>query len=318
MASIILIMTLQQLEYVIALDNHRNYVKAAKSCYVTQPTLSMMVKKLEDEIGVSIFDRNKKPLQPTKTGVEIISKARQILREVNYLKAYVNKETENIEGEYTIGIIPTVAPYLLPLFITAFTNRYPRTYLNIKEMQTDQIIDGLNKGTIELGIAATPLETSSLREIPIYNEPFLLYDKPNDSKTNASKNINPSQLDINDIILMDEGHCFRDQALALCGNKKARKHKFPFEYKSGSIEAIKNLVDKGMGKTLVPELSVLGETNRKNITRFKSPEPVRVISLIVHKSFTKEALIEALHGIISSAVPDRFTKKQKFKRVKWR
>ncbi|MFM2307009.1 MAG: hypothetical protein RLZZ367_1678, partial [Bacteroidota bacterium] len=126
-------MTLQQLEYIIALDNYRNYVKAAESCYVTQPTLSMMVKKLEDEIGVTIFDRNKKPLEPTKTGSEIISKARQILREVNYLKAYVQDETEDIEGEYTIGIIPTIAPYLLPLFIEGFTGTYPKTYLKIIE-----------------------------------------------------------------------------------------------------------------------------------------------------------------------------------------
>lgn len=311
-------MTLQQLEYVIALDNYRNYVKAAESCYVTQPTLSMMVKKLEEEIGVTIFDRNKKPLLPTKTGLEIINKARQILREVNSLKAYVSSETEEIKGQYTIGIIPTVAPYLLPLFIKRFTLSYPNTYLKIKELQTEQICDGLNKGTIDVGIAATPLEISFVREIPVYNEPFLLYDKLGEQSTTQQKGLTPAQLDINDLILMDEGHCFRDQALALCGNSKGRKHKFPFEYKSGSIEALKSLVDKGIGKTLVPELSVLNETGKKNITRFKAPEPVREISLVVHKNFTKEALIEALHAAIIKSVPERFTKKQKVKKVRWR
>lgn len=311
-------MTLQQLEYIIALDNYRNYVKAAESCYVTQPTLSMMVKKLEDEIGVTIFDRNKKPLEPTKTGSEIISKARQILREVNYLKAYVQDETDDIEGEYTIGIIPTIAPYLLPLFIEGFTGTYPKTYLKIIEMQTEQISENLNKGILDIGIAATPLEISYLREIPLYNEPFLLYDKPGKAGGGAAKLITPAQLDANDIILMDEGHCFRDQALALCGGKKGKKNRLHFEYKSGSIEAIKNLVDKGMGRTLVPELSVMGEANNENIHRFKSPEPAREISLLVHKSFTKEALIEALHKSILKAIPERLTNRHKFKRIQWR
>jgi LysR family hydrogen peroxide-inducible transcriptional activator len=308
-------MTLQQLEYIIALDNYRNYVKAAESCYVTQPTLSMMVKKLEDEIGVSIFDRDTKPLQPTNTGAEIIDKARQILREVNSLKAYIRDETEDIKGEFTIGIIPTVAPYLLPLFISKFTQLYPSTYLKIKEMQTEQIGDNLAKGLIDVGIAATPLHIPYLREIPVYNEPFLLYEQPNQPFAGNTKTLNPAQLNINDIILLDEGHCFREQALAICGGKKNKKHKLHFEYKSGSIEALKNLVDKGLGKTLVPELSVLGEMNRNNISRFKSPEPVREVSLVIHKSFTREALLEALHKVIAAAVPDRFVKKHKVKRI---
>lgn len=311
-------MTLQQLEYIIALDNYRNYVKAAESCFVTQPTLSMMVKKLEDEIGVVIFDRNKKPLEPTPTGNEIINKARQILREVNYLKAYVQNETEDIEGEYTIGIIPTIAPYLLPLFIEGFTKAHPKTYLKIIEMQTEQISENLNKGLIDIGIAATPLEVSYLREIPLYNEPFLLYDKPVTTNSDAPRLLTPAQLDAGDIILMDEGHCFRDQALALCGSKKGRKNRLHFEYKSGSIEAIKNLVDKGLGKTLVPELSVMRPADQQHITRFKAPEPAREISLIVHKSFTKEALIEALHKSILKTIPERLTNRHRFKRIQWR
>lgn len=310
-------MTLQQLEYIVALDTYRNYVKAAKSCHVTQPTLSMMVKKLEEETGVSLFDRNTKPLQPTKAGQEIVAKARQILREVENLKSFVQHEVDDIRGEYTVGIIPTVAPYLVPLFIDGFTGLYPHTYLHIREMQTEQIIEQLKKGLIDIGIAATPLDVNQLREVPLYNEPFLLYEKTGGQPTPAHKTVSPAQLNADEIILMEEGHCFREQALALCGGKKNRKHKFLFEYKSGSIEALKNLVDQGVGKTLVPELSVLGETGRKNISRFKAPEPVREISLLVHTGFTKEALIEALHSAILKAVPERFTKKQKVKRVRW-
>ncbi|HRG91189.1 MAG TPA: LysR substrate-binding domain-containing protein, partial [Chitinophagales bacterium] len=187
----------------------------------------------------------------------------------------------------------------------------------IIEMQTEQINENLNKGIIDIGIAATPLEISYLREIPLYNEPFLLYQTPDD-KSSIGKLLTPAQLDANDIILMDEGHCFRDQALALCGSKKGRKNRLHFEYKSGSIEAIKNLVDKGLGKTLVPELSVMRTADQQHITRFKAPEPAREISLIVHKSFTKEALIEALHKSILKAIPERLTNRHKFKRIQWR
>ncbi len=309
-------MTLQQLEYIIALDNHRHFVKAAESCYVTQPTLTMLIQKLEAEIGVKIFDRNSKPLQPTPVGEQILSKARQILREVNYLKAFVSDEIESLEGEFTIGIIPTLAPYLLPLFIAQFVKTHPKTKLKIKELQTEHIIAGINKGTIDLGLVVTPLSVSSIRELPLFNEPFLLY-LPENHNLNNHKEIKQSDLDSSEMLLMEEGHCFREQTLAICHNNKKKKTK-GFEYESGSIEAMKELVKQGMGYTLVPELSVKKEERSKNVKRFKSPEPIREISIIVHTSFTKEALIEHLHESIVNAVPEQFKKMRKFKRIKWR
>jgi len=168
-------MTIQQLEYVVALDNYRHFVTAASRCYVTQPTLTMQVKKLEDEIGFLIFDRTKLPLKPTKSGINFIEKSKSIIREVRQLKEMVSNDKEAIEGEFTLAIIPTIAPYLLPEFIKLFTKKYPKTVLSIKELQTHVIVKQINNDQLDLGILATPLLESSIREIPVYYEPFVLY-----------------------------------------------------------------------------------------------------------------------------------------------
>ena len=156
-------MTIQQLEYVVALDTHRHFVQAADHCFVTQPTLTMQVQKLEQEIGITLFDRSKKPLEPTKAGAPIIAKIRSILLEINQLKSFVYNEKESLEGTYRLGIIPTVSPYLLPLFLQDFTTKYPEVNLQIREIQTAQIIDALKQGTLDIGILATPLMDQHFR-----------------------------------------------------------------------------------------------------------------------------------------------------------
>ena len=309
-------MTLQQLEYVVALDSFRHFVKAADHCMVAQPTLTMQVKKLEDEIGIQLFDRNKKPLQPTAMGVHFILKARQILREVEQLKAFVSDDVESLSGEYSIGIIPTLAPYLLPLFLPDFILNNPDITMVIKEMQTEQIIDNLKKGIIDIGLAATPLNDKALREVPLFYEPFLLY-LPKNHALEGKSNIAANMIDTNEMLFLEEGHCFREQALNLCKIKSGKSVK-GFNYESGSIEALKNLVNKEVGYTMVPELSVLNELGNANIKRFTEPEPVREISVIAHNSFTKEALLEHLHDSITKNIPERFKKKNLFTRVKWR
>lgn len=309
-------MTLQQLEYIIALDNHRHFVTAADHCFVTQPTLTMQVKKLEDEIGILIFDRTKKPLRPTVAGEQILLKARQILREVNGLKDLVSHEKETLEGEFKLGIIPTLAPYIISIFLPEFIRENPKTTLKIYEMQTSEIIRELKKDTIHIGLLSTPIEEYSIREIPIFSEPFLLY-LPKEHEYNSHHDVDADIITTENLLLLNEGHCFRDQTLNIC--KQARnKASLGFDYESGSIEALKRMVQMNLGYTLVPELSVQSEPDNVCVKKFSSPQPVREISLVVHNSFSKELLIDRLRTAVINNLPEHFVKNENFIRVKWR
>jgi len=301
-------MTLQQFEYIAALDEYRHYVTAAEHCFVSQPNLTMQVKKLEEEIGVRIFDRNKKPLQPTDIGKEVINRARHILRESKQLKEFVNHEKESMEGEFTIGIIPTLAPYLLPYFLPVFMKENPKVHLKVQELQTDQIISQLENGIIDIGLLVTPLMETSIREIPVFYEPFLLY-LPENHHFFKEKLLLAEDLDPSEVLIMDEGHCFREQALSICKSSK-QGSSIGFDYQSGSIEALKNLVQNGVGYTLVPELSVIKELESVYVRRFTNPEPVREVSIVVHSSYIKESVLERLKSSIQEIIPDRFLEKQ--------
>jgi|DEB0MinimDraft_10_1074344.scaffolds.fasta_scaffold10044_2 LysR family hydrogen peroxide-inducible transcriptional activator len=302
-------MTLQQLEYIVALDEHRHYVTAAESCFISQPNLTMQVKKLEEEIGIRIFDRDKKPLQPTPIGQQIILRARQILRETNQLKEFVNHEKETLEGDITVGIIPTLAPYLLPRFLPDYSSNNPKIHLKLQELQTAQIIFQLENGMIDIGIIVTPINEAGIREIPLFYEPFLLY-LPRHHRFLEQKLMLTEDLDPSEVLVLDEGHCFRDQALSICKQAKYDSN-LGFDYQSGSIEGLKALVKKGVGYTLVPELSVIHELNSVHLRRFSEPEPVREVSLVVHNNFIKESLIQSLKSSIQKHVPDKFLKKSK-------
>lgn len=309
-------MTITQLEYIVALDNFRHFVTAAESCNVSQPNLTTQVKKLEDEIGVKIFDRDLKPLQPTVAGNLVLMKARKILKEVSELKEFVLTEKESLQGEFTLGVIPTISPYLLPLFLPEFVKSNPQTKLKIREMQTVEIIQELQRGTLDVGLLATPLEEKTIREIPLFYEPFLLY-LPQDHPFLKRKHFIPAMLDPNQILVLDEGHCFRDQILSIC-NSKTSKNNFGFEFQSGSIESLMRLVNKGVGYTLVPEMAVLEKKNSELLRRFDAPEPVREISLAVTKNFTKNVLIQAIRKSILLSIPDRFQKEDQYKMVNWK
>ena len=308
-------MTLQQLEYIVALDEYRHYVTAAEHCYVSQPNLTMQVKKLEEEIGVRIFNRDKKPLQPTEIGKEVITRARQIIRESRQLKEFVNHEKESMEGEYTIGIIPTLAPYLLPLFLPVFMNENPGVHLKVQELQTGQIISQLESGIIDIGFLATPLNETSIREIPVFYEPFLLY-LPENHRFMNEKLMLAEELDPSEVLVLDEGHCFREQALSICKRPRLGSS-IGFDYQSGSIEALKSLVQNGVGYTLVPELSVMNEHNSVHIRRFTNPEPVREVSIVVHSSYFKESVINRLKETVQRVIPERFLKKQSVVEFNW-
>ena len=304
------------MEYVVALDTYRHFVRASEKCFVTQPTLTMQVKKLEEELGTLLFDRTKKPLKPTKIGKHFIEKAREILRETKLLENIVSENRFSIKGTFIIGIIPTLAPYLLPLFLPKFVKENPETKLIIHEVESLDMIKKMKDETIDIGIIVTPLLEKHIREIPLFYEPFLAYLPKNHHLLHKDR-VTANELSTENALVLSEGHCFRNQTLKIC-NQNFEESSIGFEYKSGSIETLKRLVEKGLGYTLIPELSVIKDKNNPNIKRFKTMEPVREVSLTCYKSFSKERLIEKLRDSILSEIPKEFTKKEEYVRVRWR
>ncbi|HKL72082.1 MAG TPA: LysR substrate-binding domain-containing protein [Marinilabiliaceae bacterium] len=308
-------MNIQQLEYVVALDDHRHFVTAAEHCHVTQPTLTMQLKKLEDELGVLLFDRTKKPLRPTSEGEFFVAKARKILRDISSLKEGVDEEKNSIKGEFRLGIIPTLAPHLLPLFLARFVVENPDTILHIDEMESEMIIKALREDRLDVAIMATPVEERDLKETLLFHESFLFY-APKDHLLLNKKVINSDELDASRLLLLAEGHCFRSQALQICNSTGPAKG-FNFLYESGSIETLKNLVKKGIGYTLVPELAV-GSDDEEHIRRFVKPEPAREVGLVTHTSFNRTLLIDRLKLAIRETLPSYIDKPKEIVRVKWR
>src|SRR5688500_11161458 len=279
-------MNLQQLEYIVALDIHRNHAKAADHGHVSQPTLSMMLRKVETVVDVKIFDRGQL-LKPSPSGEIIISRARQILHEIKNLKEFIRNEKDSIEGDFRLGVIPTLAPYLLPRFLNEFLEKNPGTSFTVMEMQTEEIIKNLRTGRLDVGILVTPLDNKEIREIPVFYEPILLYTSQ-DLKYYQQEKVSLKTLNTENLLLLEEGHCFRGQVMNLCPAKGKRQHQ-QLNYQSGSFETLKAMVDNNYGYTLIPELAV--DAKRKQVKHFTSPEPVREVSLAVHFGFVKEMLL---------------------------
>lgn len=305
-------MTLQQLEYIIAVDNYRHFLRAAEKCFVTQATLSMMIQKLEEELGVKIFDRSKQPVKPTVVGVKIIAQARRIVSEAARIKEIVKEEKGEVSGELKIGIIPTLAPYLVPLFLKEFTNGFPLIKLIINEHTTAAIIQGLKNGQLDAGILATPLNDASLKEKILFYEKYFLYVNDNEKGFNKQY-VLPSDIDIDRLWLLEEGHCMRSQILNLCELKKRHQVDEKLHYEAGSIETLKNLVEKNFGITIIPELATfnLSKPQKKRIRYFKEPTPVREISIVTHREYVKDKLIEALRVVILEVIPDELKSSKK-------
>lgn len=299
----------------MALDEHRHFVTAAEHCHVTQPTLTMQLKKLEEELGIQLFDRTKKPLKPTPGGEVFIAKARRILMDINDLHASVAGEKSSIKGEFRLGIIPTLAPHLLPLFLGHFVENNPETVLRIEEMESEQIIKALHENRLDVAIMATPTDERNFNETVLFNEAFLFY-APDGHPLLSSEEVEAEKLDVSGMLLLSDGHCFRNQALKIC-NKSAHESHFPFHYESGSIETLKGLVRKGIGYTLVPELAVNG-IDKEHMRRFKSPQPVREVSLVTHSSFSRTLLIEKLKTSIRETLPKHIEAPKEFVKIKWR
>ncbi|MFT7120423.1 MAG: LysR family hydrogen peroxide-inducible transcriptional activator [Neolewinella sp.] len=328
-------MTLQQLRYLLALDDHRHFGRAAKACFVAQPTLTTQLKKLEEEFRAQLMDRKASPLQPTALGAKVIAQARVIMDEVSGLNSLLEEETSSVAGTYTLGIIPTLAPYLLPLFIQSFTDEHPEVHLVIKEMQSEQIMDGLKRKQIDLGLLVTPLEEKQLREITLFYEPFLIYATPEEDILKQTPLL-PDHIQQKDLWILEQGHCFRNQVLNICGGSPASgssplpqyfdsaQHKpqlrraRPFTFQAGSIETLKNMVRNNLGYTIIPEMSVNPEMDKNHINRFAEPQPAREVSLVVNKTFARELLLVELRKAILAVVPENFRKNERYVGVAWR
>lgn len=295
-------MTITQLKYVLAVAEHKNFTAAAEYCFVTQPTLSMQINKLEDEFSIQIFNRNKKPIELTEVGQKIVSQAKTIVNESSRINDIVEQEKGYIGGEFKIGIIPTIMPTLLPLFLKNFTKKYPKVTLVVHELTTEEILKKLNDGHIDAALAATPLSNTSIIESPIYYEPFIGLI-PQNHRLYTQKQLQAEDLDPNDLLLLEDGHCFKESVLNICASLTNKTEK-KFSLQSGSFDTLIKLTKEGMGMTLLPYLHSLDikEEDKHMIREFKEPHPAREVSLIYHKSGLKLQIINALKDEISGVL----------------
>ncbi len=288
-------MNIQQMEYILAVDAEKHFVKAAEKCFVTQATLSMMIKKLEEELGVIIFDRSKQPVMATEIGELLINQARVVVQESKKMAQIVKEAQTIIVGEIKIGIIPTVAPYLLPLFLSNFLEKYPQVKITIREINTNSCIEQLKKGVIDLAILATPLYEDGIKEEHLYYEKFKVFSHRNEAQT-IKKMIVPEEIDLKKLLLLEEGHCLRGQVINICSMQKNSTLIQHLDYKAGSIESLINLVESYQGVTIVPELCMhfFSDEQKLQVSSFISPEPVREIGMISYRYFAKDKTKKAL------------------------
>ena len=295
-------MTITQLNYVLAVAEYKNFTLAAENSYVTQPTLSMQIQKLEEELNVTIFNRKKKPIELTPIGEKIISQAKIIVNESTRITDIVDQQKGFIGGEFKLGIIPTIMPTLLPFFLKTFITKYPKVKLIIEEFTTEEIIKKLNEGHLDGGIAATPLENDTIKERPLYYEPFVGFI-PSNHRLFKNDFISENDLNVDDILLLEDGHCFKNSVINICKNSN-NIEKNHFQLESGSINTLINLSKEGLGMTLLPYLHTLNlpKENDINLKQFNNTVPAREVSLIYHKSQLKMQLLEALKSTIDGLI----------------
>ncbi|MEZ0611800.1 LysR substrate-binding domain-containing protein [Fibrella sp. WM1] len=296
-------MTLTQLDYIVAIDTHRHFATAADHCHVTQPTLSMQIQKLEDELGVLLFDRSKQPVVPTETGQVIVAQAREVLQAARRIPELAKESRDEVGGELRVGIIPTLAPYLLPHFIGEFMNRYPSVTIQMQELLTDQIVERLRSGLIDVGIVVTPLREGNFTELPLFNEPFMIYAADGHDLLKNPAVLPADLTQTTDLWLLSEGHCFRDQVLNLCGGRLSGRSSL--RYETGSLETLVKLIERQDGFTLLPYLATLDfdPIRRARLRPFAGQAPKREVSLVMHRSFLKRSLINALQREIMAHLP---------------
>jgi LysR family hydrogen peroxide-inducible transcriptional activator len=293
-------MNLQQLEYVIAVKDTGNFSEAADKCNIGQSTISTMIGRLEEELGIMLFDRSTKPVTVTKEGLEMIKQMRIITQEVSLLKEMAFSLKGEIRGNIHLGVIPTIAPYVLPSFFDKFTRKYPMLNVSISEMTTQNIVNAIKNREIDMGLLALPIDDPDLRERPIYNEGFVLYDCTGISR---GKFVNASDIDSQRFWLMEEGHCLSHQVIQIC-NIDTKNDRNNFHFRAGSIDSLIRFVRQNKGMTLLPELSVIDMplSEGERLYPFEAPIPVRSVGLVYHKHFVKEAVLDKIFSAVQSDI----------------
>ncbi len=311
--------TLTQLEYIVAVDVHRHFGRAAESCFVTQPTLSMQIKKLEEDLGVIIFERSKQPLIPTDVGQRLIDQARVVLSESAELQNIIEDHRNEVSGLLRIGIIPTLAPYLLPRFIGHYKRTWPNIIIKVEELTTGNIIELLQKDLLDVGILVTPLKENKIIEKPVFYEEMLIYANEN-HPLHQKKEITPVDIATPDIWLLSDGHCFRDQVVNLCSYMSGAGGGLPFQFEAGSLETLMNIVDVEGGITLIPELAkyTMSEARQKNLISFTNITPLREVSLVYSRHFAKHKLISLLWREVKDTLPSELLSPDRGTIVEWR
>lgn len=300
-------MTITQLEYVVAVATYRSFVTAAEKCFVTQPTLSMQIHKMEEELSVRIFDRNKHPITCTGIGVEIVKQAKVTLYESAKIQNIVERQLDRIAGNFRIAILPTLAPYILPQLLENYTKKYPDLRLEINEMQTQEAVQCLKADEIDTALLSTPLEDLRIKEHPLFYEPLIAYFGEDEKKALSKKMIEPEDIDLTKIWMLNEGNCLRNQVINLCSDYVAKiQAARPYKYESGNVETLRKMVDANGGVTVIPELATFefGEDQMEKVRYFKDEQPVREVSLITNDHFVRLSALDSLMTEILKIVPE--------------
>jgi LysR family hydrogen peroxide-inducible transcriptional activator len=292
-------MTITQLEYIVALNEYKSFSKAAKFCCVTQPSLSMQIQKLEEELNLIIFNRKIKPIKPTVEGLQIINAARKIIQEKKSIQIFAQGYYKDVIGEVSIGIIPTIAPYLIPKFLSSFQTKFPNLKLNIFETTTENIYNSINEGKLDIGILV-PITNQEMSCIPLFFEELFLFSNVVLKNGKIDQNIIPEKLWI-----LEEGHCLSNQIASICNLRNKSNLDSQIVYKTGSLETMLRLAENGMGQTIIPNMLVdyVSESVKKKIFKIPFNTPVREIALIYSKNYNRKGVIDALKEEITSVIP---------------
>lgn len=308
-----------QLEYIVAVDTYRHFALAAEKCFVTQPTLSMQIKKVEEALDVLIFDRSKQPVIPTDAGKAIIAQAKQVVQEFKKIRGIADDFKSNISGELQVGIIPTLSTYLLPLFAGPFSRKYPNVKLHVQEYPTEKMIELLKKDQLDVGLLVTPLHDAAIEEKPLFYEEIQLYAHQ-EHVLFEKDYVRLEDIAQEGLWLLSEGHCFRHQVLNLCAIHQQTGNQKPFLFESGSLETLRKLVEAEGGFTLLPELATLDlpEDQQFQVKRFEAPRPLREVSLVFTRHFAKQRLLNLLADQLKEVVPPMLQDESRGIVVEWK
>ena len=300
-------MTLQQMEYIVAVDKYRHFAKAAESCGISQSTLSSLVQKLEIELDVTIFDRNSHPVKPTAVGEEIISRAKLLLFNVAQVKELVATRKGESVGKVSLGITSTVAPYLLPKMLKYLSVNHPDIELHVEEARVSTLVLQLERGELDIALLATPLNNDELLEIPVYQERLMAYVSPNEPIYN-NLDLQIDRLPVESVWVLREGYCPNRGVFPFCNYRTGRQA----VYEAGSVETLIKIVDENGGYAIIPELHVplLRKCQQANVRVLTNPEPNREIAFVIHRNFVRERLLNILADTIRTVIPPAMINKR--------